>query len=99
MARKASKQQQVDRPAAESAPAAPPAAHAAEGFSARQYLMMNAAFALFCIVQLVVVRLVLGDSQGLYFFFALMVAGFAAVSLFDYIYDRTAGAQPRQPES
>jgi hypothetical protein len=99
MARKATKEQQPDLAAAGAAATPPPAGAAAKPFGARQYLLMNAAFALFCIVQLVVVRVVLGDSQGLYFFFALMVAGFAAVSLFDYVYDRTAGAPPRQPES
>jgi hypothetical protein len=102
MARKPRKEQGAVPPPAESgseAPSPAPSAQTDAVFSARQYLLMNAAFALFCILQLVVVRLALGESQGLYFFFGLLIAGFAAISVFDYVYDRTAGEPSGRSES
>lgn len=59
-----------------------------ELFSLKQYLLMNAIFDAFCIAQLIIVKVVIRETRGLYFFFALLMLGFLAVSIFDYVYDR-----------
>lgn len=48
------------------------------------YLVMNGVFIAFCVVQLIVVRLLLRDFAGLYFFFGFLICAFAIASLFDY---------------
>jgi len=64
--------------------------------SLRGYLLMNAAFAGFCILQLLFIRFTLNESRGLYFFFGLLIIGFAVVSAYDYIYDRMAGPETEE---
>ncbi len=59
-------------------------------FSVAQYALLNGVFIAFCALLLLLVRVVLRETQGLYFFFGLMVAGFFLVSVFDYAYDRLA---------
>jgi len=57
-------------------------------FSFREYLLLNVIFDAFCLVQLVLVAVILRESRGLYFFFGLLMVGFALVSVFDGLYDR-----------
>ncbi|MCX7019173.1 MAG: hypothetical protein WCK47_05440 [bacterium] len=57
-------------------------------FSFREYLLLNVIFDVFCLVQLVLVAVILRESRGLYFFFGLLMVGFALVSVFDGLYDR-----------
>jgi hypothetical protein len=84
------------KPAAQAQTARPPAHAVAvpaepanpELFSLKQYLLMNVIFDVFCILQLVIVKLVIHETRGLYFFFGLLMLGFLAVSIFDYVYDR-----------
>lgn len=56
----------------------------------RDYLLLNVLFDAFCIAALVVVRITVHETRGLYFFFGLLMFGFFAVSVFDYLYDRHA---------
>jgi hypothetical protein len=56
--------------------------------SIKEYILLNVIFDAFCLLQLLLVRLFLGESRGLYFFFALLMIGFLFVSIFDYLYDR-----------
>lgn len=49
---------------------------------------MNLLFDAFCILQLVIVKVVIRETRGLYFFFGLLMLGFLVVSIFDYVYDR-----------
>lgn len=58
--------------------------------SLRSYLLMNGVFIAFCILQLLFIRITLNEVKGLYFFFGLLIVGFAVVSVYDYIYDRIA---------
>lgn len=58
--------------------------------SARSYLLMNGIFIAFCVLQLLFIRMTLNEDKGLYFFFGLLIVGFAVVSAYDYIYDRVA---------
>jgi hypothetical protein len=57
-------------------------------FSIAQYAIMNAVFAAFLLIQLVLVQVFVRETRGLYFFFGLLMAGFVLVSVFDYLYDR-----------
>jgi hypothetical protein len=59
-------------------------------FTFLEYLILNAIFDAFCLAQLVLVRLFLKETRGLYYFFALLMIGFLLVSIFDYFYDRLA---------
>ena len=58
------------------------------GLTLRQYLVMNVVFDSFCLLQLVFTRLIIKETRGLYFFFGLLMIGFLAISIFDYVYDR-----------
>ena len=68
-------------------------------FGAAFYLVANLVFMAFCALQLVIVKAVIGETQGLYFFFAVLVIGFLLVSLFDYSYDRFIDSPSRETES
>lgn len=57
-------------------------------FSAKEYLLLNALFDAFCLFQLLVVRMVLHETRGLYYFFGLLMVGFGLVSVFDFVCDR-----------
>ena len=64
-------------------------------FSIREYVLLNVIFDAFCLLQLLLVRVFLSETRGLYFFFALLMIGFLLVSVFDYFYDRMApGDEP-----
>lgn len=100
-AEKRKRQTASRRPATAAPPPEPEAVDAPRRlFSVAEYLLLNVVFDLFCIVQLVIVRVVLRETRGLYFFFALLMLGFFAVSVFDYIYDRlTARSAQAVPET
>lgn len=68
-------------------------------FGAAFYLVANLVFMAFCALQLVLVKAVIGETQGLYFFFAVLVIGFLLVSVFDYSYDRFIDSPNRETES
>ncbi|MCG3196370.1 MAG: hypothetical protein GHCLOJNM_00843 [bacterium] len=59
-----------------------------ERFSALEYLVVNAVFWLFCLVNLWVVQWFMGESTGLFFFFGIMAVGFSAACLLSYLHDR-----------
>jgi hypothetical protein len=68
-------------------------------FSVKQYVLLNVVFDAFCILQLVLCRVFIRETRGLYFFFGLLMIGFLLVSVFDYVYDRLATrpvATPKQ---
>lgn len=69
-------------------PAAQYAEPAVVKFTVRQYVLMNLLFLAFCVIQLLLARYFIRETRGLYFFFGLLASGFAAVSVFDYLYDR-----------
>ena len=75
-------------------------ADATELFSVRQYVLLNVIFDGFCVVQLILCRVlpVVRETRGLYFFFALLMVGFFAVSVFDYVYDRLTLKSSAQTE-
>ena len=68
--------------------ASPAVSQNPELFSIKQYLVMNLVFDAFCILQLIIVKIVIRETRGLYFFFGLLMLGFLVVSIFDYVYDR-----------
>lgn len=98
MAKKKQSRTQPPKAAQASAPAAVPESETAKPavtdtrvdrlFSVREYLLLNVIFDAFCVLQLVLVRLFLRETRGLYFFFGLIMIGFLLVSIFDYFYDR-----------
>lgn len=59
----------------------------------RDYVLLNVLFDAFCLVQLVLARLILRETRGLYFFFAVLILGFLLVSVFDYLYERSASQE------
>lgn len=65
--------------------------------SFRDYILLNVIFDVFCLVQLVLARLFIRETRGLYFFFAMLMIGFFLVSMFDYLYEHLqARAQQSQ---
>lgn len=48
------------------------------------YLALNGIFTAFCLIQLVLIRVLLPHALGLYFFFGFLIVSFAIVSAFDY---------------
>lgn len=63
---------------------AQPAAVISDKVGLYDYILMNGVFAAFCLLQLVIVRVILPNSLGLTFFFGFLIVGFAVVSVFDY---------------
>ncbi len=55
----------------------------------RHYAIINVAFLVFCIIQLIIVYFTLPDSQGVFFFFALLVFAFFLVSFTEYLFERS----------
>lgn len=54
------------------------------------YVILNLIFWAYCAVQLLVLKWLLREIAGLYFFFAILAAAFTIVSIYDYLYDRLA---------
>lgn len=71
-------------------PSAPEAERRGFNLSVRQYILLNVIFDAFLVFQLLLVRVFIQQTRGLYFFFALLMLGFLVVSVFDYLYDRFA---------
>ncbi len=59
-----------------------------ERLSALEYLVVNAVFWLFCVINLLVARWFMGEATGLYFFFGVMALGFTFACLLSYLHDR-----------
>ena len=54
----------------------------------QSYFIINGIFAGFCLVQLLIIRSILRDFVGLYFFFIFLIVAFFIVSMLDYFSDR-----------
>lgn len=76
----------------------PPLAPPAPRFGLGSYVLFNVIFDAFCLLQLLLVRVVLGEQRGLYFFFALLMVAFLIVSIYDYLYDRYVDPVPDAAE-
>lgn len=74
------------QPSAE--PVAVPVARTPGLLHVRHYVLLNIVFDAFCLLQLIIARIVIRDTRGMYFFFALLMIGFLLVSVFDFAYDR-----------
>lgn len=49
----------------------------------KDYVFLNLIFAVFCIVQLLILRVLISDFAGLYFFFGFIMCAFFITSVFD----------------
>jgi len=67
---------------------APPEEPDPERFTAFEYLVVNALFWLFCLVNLLVAKWYMGEMTGLFFFFGVMALGFTAACVISYLHDR-----------
>lgn len=54
----------------------------------KDYVMLNVIFGVFCIVQLIIVRVLLQDFAGLYFFFGFIMCAFFVASIFDFLAEK-----------
>jgi hypothetical protein len=79
---------QKHAPAAVAAAEKEASIEAAGPFSIKAYVIMNVIFDGFCVLQLLLARIFIHETRGLYFFFCLLMIGFLAVSAFDFLYDR-----------
>lgn len=70
-----------------------------ERFSAFQYLVVNVAFWIFCIVNYFVAKWFMGEGTGLVFFFSVMCIGFTAACMISYLHDRFYEDDLPNPES
>ncbi|MCX7765646.1 MAG: hypothetical protein N2246_02940 [Candidatus Sumerlaeia bacterium] len=55
------------------------------------YILLNLIFWAYCAIQLLVLKWLLRDVAGLYFFFAVLAGAFTIVSIYDFLYDRLSG--------
>ncbi len=60
------------------------------------YLMLNLVFFAFCIIQLIIVRLLLPDFAGLYFFFGFLMCAFSVASVFDFLCEKLDVGAPAE---
>ena len=58
-----------------------------ERFSLVEYILLVLAFWAFCLATMAALRLVTGDTLGLWFFFKTVGISFSFVALFHWIYD------------
>ena len=70
-----------------------------ERFSAFQYLVVNLAFWIFCIVNYWVAKWFMGEGTGLVFFFSVICVGFTAACMISYLHDRFYEDDLPNPES
>ena len=70
-----------------------------ERFSAFQYLAVNIAFWIFCIVNYFVAKWFMGEGTGLVFFFGVLSVGFTAACIISYLHDRFYEDDLPNPES
>jgi len=68
-------------------------------FPIQGYVLLNLLFWAFCALEVVIIRLWLKDITGVIFFFAILAIGFAAVSIYDCVYDRLPRRSGEQPDS
>ncbi|MCA9439819.1 MAG: hypothetical protein KC964_03365 [Candidatus Omnitrophica bacterium] len=59
-----------------------------ERFSAFQYMAVNVAFWIFCMVNYYVAKWFMGEGTGLVFFFSVISVGFTAACIISYLHDR-----------
>jgi len=57
-------------------------------FPLKGYLILNAVFWGYCLIQMLVLLWLFKDIVGLIFFFCVLGGGFTLVSIYDYVYDR-----------
>lgn len=62
----------------------------------KDYLALNLVFGAFCFVQLMIVRLLLRDFAGLYFFFGFIICAFMVASVFDYMAEKMSVGLPAE---
>lgn len=60
---------------------------AKEGYSIKDYLLINLIFWGFCIALYFIVWIITGENTGLSFLFGVLGIGFTLMSVFDYLYD------------
>ncbi len=70
-----------------------------ERFSAFQYLAVNVAFWIFCIVNYFVAKWFMGEGTGLVFFFSVLSVGFTVACIISYLHDRFYEDDLPNPES
>ncbi len=70
-----------------------------ERFSAFQYLVVNVAFWIFCVVNYFVAKWMMGEGTGLVFFFSVLSIGFTAACVISYLHDRFYEDDLPSPES
>ncbi len=70
-----------------------------ERMALRDYVLMNVYFDVFCLVQLILVRLFLRETRGMYFFFGMLMIGFLLVSIFDYLYEKAYAKEKNVPSA
>ena len=70
-----------------------------ERFSAFQYLAVNVAFWIFCVVNYFVAKWFMGEGTGLVFFFSVLSVGFTAACIISYLHDRFYEDDLPDPES
>ncbi len=68
-----------------------------ELFPVKGYLILNAVFWAYCVLQILALRYIFRDVMGLLFFFFVLGVGFTLVSIYDCLYDRIACKWGRQP--
>lgn len=56
----------------------------------KDYVLLNIGFSGFCLFQLVLIRIIMTDLTGTYFFFIFIMCAFLLVSIFDYVSTRLA---------
>ncbi len=65
----------------------------------KTYILLNLIFWAYCAIQLLVLKWLLRDVAGLYFFFAVLASAFTVVSIYDFLYDRIAAKIPHSENS
>ncbi len=51
-------------------------------------ILANIIFWIFCIIQLMIIWIIVGEGAGLIYFFAFLCIAFSFVSVFDLIFDK-----------
>jgi hypothetical protein len=77
-------------------PRAREAVRSTGALSVKDYVTLNLIFGAFCIIQLVIVRILLRDFAGLYFFFGFIMCAFSVASVFDYLACKTGAGVPAE---
>ena len=51
------------------------------------YVFINLIFWAFCAIQILVLKWMIRDLAGLYYFFGILAVSFTIVSIYDYVFD------------